>query len=127
MAVGISTYLANKILDHVFRNVTYTPPTTIYWQAHVGDPGPDGTANVSASTTRHATTFNAAASGQITLSNTPEHTLTATETISHATFWDAPTGGNFLYSAQASVAKGGNSGDIIRLASDTISLTPLAA
>lgn len=127
MAAGISSYLANKLLDHAFRNVTYTPPASIWAKMHTGDPGAAGTANASAQTTRVQTTFAAAASGSIPISNTPEFTLNATETISHVSFWDASTAGNFLYSVAASVAKGGVSGDIIRISTNTVGFTPLAA
>lgn len=127
MATGISSYLANKLLDHTFRNTSYTPPTTIYAKLHTGDPGAAGTANASAQTTRIATTFAAAGSGSIAISNTPEFSLTATETISHVSFWDASTGGNFLYSVAASVAKGGTAGDLIRIVTNSIGFTPLAA
>lgn len=127
MAWGISTYLANKLLDHAFRNTSYTSPTTIYAKMHTGDPGAAGTANASGQTTRVATTFTAAASGSIAISNTPEFTLNASETITGVSFWDAPTSGNFLYSAQATVSKGGVSGDIIRISTNTIGFTPIAS
>lgn len=127
MAAGISTYLANKLLDHTFRNVAYTPPATIYAKMHVGDPGAAGTANASAQTTRVATTFAAAAAGAIAISNTPEFTLNATETITHVSFWDASTAGNFLYSVAASVSKSGVNNDIIRISTNTVGFTPLAA
>ncbi|QLF84597.1 hypothetical protein SEA_GAIL_33 [Mycobacterium phage Gail] len=129
MATGVSTYLVNKLLDHTFRGVVYTPPTTIYAQFHTdaGEPGAAGTANVATGATRKATTWNAAASGSIALGGTlPEHTLAATEVLKFVSFWDAPTGGNFLYSAQASVVKGGTSGDIIRVNTNSIGLTPIA-
>jgi hypothetical protein len=127
MARGLSAYLANKLLDHAFRNVTYTPPTTIYAKMHIGDSGGAGTANASAQTTRVAVAWNAAASGSVTLTGTPEFTLNAGETITDCSFWDNPTTGNFLFSAQASVSKAGVSGDIIRISTNTLSLTPLAA
>ncbi|MDG5773965.1 phage tail fiber protein [Mycolicibacterium fortuitum] len=127
MAYGISTYLANKLLDHAFRNTTYTPPATVYARMHTGDPGAAGTSNGSSVTTRYACAWNAASGGSIAMSNTPEHTLGASETITGVSFWDAATSGNFLYSAQASVSKGGVSGDIIRISSNSISFTPLAS
>ncbi|MEN4419760.1 hypothetical protein VXD82_01920 [Mycobacteroides chelonae] len=127
MAWGISSYLANKLLDHICRNVAYTPPATVYAKMHTGDAGAAGTANASSVATRYPCAFNAAASGSITQSNTPEHTLGATETIAGVSFWDAPTGGNFLWSSQATVTKSGASGDIIRINTDTLALTPLAA
>ena len=127
MAEGISAYLANKLLDHTCRNVAYTPPTTIYFQAHVGAPGAAMTANVATNTARVACTFAAAASGSIPLNNAPEHTLGGTNNITHGSFWDAPTAGNPLWSAAASVAKGGVQGDIIRVSTASLSLTPLAS
>ena len=128
MATGLSAYLANALLNHSFRNVAYTPPTAIYAKMHTtaGDPGAAGSANASAQTTRVQTTFAAAASGIILLNNTPEFTLNASENIGYCSFWDNPTAGNFLFSAAAAVVKGGVSGDIIRIATDTISFTPIA-
>lgn len=127
MARGLSSYLANKLLDHAFRNVTYTPPATIYAKMHTADPGAAGATAASAQTTRVAVAWNAAASGAITLTGTPEFTMNASETISDCSFWDNSTAGNFLFSAAASVSKAGVSGDIIRIATNTVSLTPLAA
>ena len=127
MPVGISNYLSNKILDHVCRNAAYTPPATVYARIHTGQPGAAGTANGSSVATRIATTFAAAVAGSISMSNTPEFTLTGTETITHVSFWDAATGGNFLWSSQATVSKGGGSGDIIRVATNTLSLGPIAS
>ncbi|RIR02570.1 hypothetical protein D2E40_13685 [Mycobacteroides abscessus] len=128
MTWGISAYLANKLLDHICRNVAYTPPATVYAKMHTGDPGAAGTANASSVPARYPCAFNAAASGTITQSNTPEHTLGATETIAGVSFWDTPgpTGGNFLWSSQATASKSGASGDIIRINSDSLTLAPLA-
>ncbi|WP_079676424.1 phage tail fiber protein, partial [Mycobacteroides abscessus] len=110
MAWGISSYLANKILDHICRNVAYTPPATVYAKMHTGDPGAAGTANASSVATRYACAFAAAAAGTISQTNTPEHTLGATENIAGVSFWDHPTTGNFLWSSQATVSKSGASG-----------------
>lgn len=129
MTVGITAYLANKLLDHVGRNVAYTPPAVVYAKAHLGDPGATGANNASAQTTRLALSFAAAASGSMSANTTPEWTLNATETITHVSFWDAagPAGGNCLWTAAASVSKGGVNGDIIRIATDTLSFSPIAA
>ncbi|WP_078321195.1 phage tail fiber protein [Mycobacteroides chelonae] len=126
MAWGISSYLANKLLDHICRNVAYTPPATVYAKMHTGDAGAAGTANASSVATRYACAFSAAAAGSISQSNTPEHTLGGTESIAGVSFWDHPTAGNFLWSSQANVAKSGASGDIIRINTDTLALLPLA-
>lgn len=129
MSVGPTAYTVNKVLDHIFRNVIWTPPTVVYFKGHVGDPGAAGAANPAASTTRIAVAFSAAAAGLINLSGSPELTLTATENISHGSIWDAagPAGGNCLWTAAASVVKGGVNGDIIRLTSMQFGIAGLAA
>ncbi|QFG09978.1 head protein [Mycobacterium phage Antsirabe] len=129
MSVGPTAYLVNKLLDHTFRNVPWTPPTVVYFKGHVGDPGAVAANNPAAVTTRIAVSFSAAANGLILLSGTPELTLNATENISHGSLWDAagPAGGNPLWTAAASVVKGGAAGDIIRLTSMQFGFTGLAA
>lgn len=108
---GISSYLANKILDHVFRNVAYTPPTTVYVKQHLDQPGAAGTANPSAVTTRIAATWAAASGGAITLTTTfPVFTETATETERFVSLWDASTSGNFLVSGILTTAVAEQSG-----------------
>ncbi|UXE04407.1 hypothetical protein SEA_FUNSIZED_36 [Mycobacterium phage Funsized] len=127
MAVGPTAYLCNKLLDHTFRGVTYTPPSVVYFRGHVGDPGATGVANPSAQTTRYAVSWTAAASGLIVMTGTPELTLNATETITHGSLWDAASGGNCLWTAQATIAKGGIATDIIRLTGYQLGFTGLAA
>lgn len=127
MAEGISPYLANALLNEVCRAVNWVPPTTVYFQAHTGAPGGAMTANVAANGTRVAVTFSAAASGIINISNAPEHVLGAAQNITHGSFWDSPTAGNPLWSAAASVAKGGVAGDIIRVSTAGLSLGPIAS
>lgn len=127
MAVGPTAYLVNKLLDHTFRGVAWTPPTIVYFRGHKGDPGAVGNSNASAQATRVAVGFAAAAAGAIALAGSPEMTLNATETISHGSIWDAATGGNCLWTAEATVSKGGAAGDIIRLTSMQFGITGLAA
>lgn len=127
MAEGITVYLANKLLDHIGRNVAYTPPAAVYVKAHIGSPGAAGAGNPSLQTTRLAVSFAAAASGSMSANTTPEWTLNATETITHVSFWDASTGGNCMWTAAATVSKGGVNGDIIRIATNVLSFSPIAS
>lgn len=127
MSVGPTAYLVNKLLDHAFRNVVYTPPAVVYFKGHTGDPGATGANNASAQTTRYQVNWAAAASGLILMSNNPELVLNATENISHGSIWDAPTAGNCLWTAAATVTKGGVATDIIRLTSFQLGFTGLAA
>lgn len=127
MTAGISAYLANKLLDHATGRAAFTMPAGVYAKIHTNNPGANGAGNASAQTTRIATTFAAAAAGAIAMNNTPEFTLNATETIRYVTFWDHATAGNFLWSAQATVEKGGANGDIIRIATNSLTLGALAS
>ena len=39
---GMTDYLAEKLLDHVFKNTSYTAPTTVFISLSTSDPGVDG-------------------------------------------------------------------------------------
>jgi hypothetical protein len=130
MAVGLGSTVANAILDALCRSVTWTEPVAFYVKLHLGDPGASGASNAAAETTRKAVTFSAASAGAITNSADIDWTaVAATETVTHISFWDASTAGNFLGSdqlnASASLSAGG---DFTIAAGDLdISLTPIAA
>ncbi|ANU79144.1 hypothetical protein SEA_GARDANN_23 [Mycobacterium phage Gardann] len=128
MTVGIhAVNLANKWLG-ILRGTAFTAPSGIYIQLHKGDPGGAGTANLSAVTTRALATFAAPASGAIALTGTnPSWTMTATETITHISVWDASTSGNFLWSAVLAASKNVQSGDTLTLTTCGLSLGALAA
>lgn len=129
MTVGLATTtLANRILDHLRGSTAWTQPSGLYVKLHIGDPGSAGTSNASAVTTRSQATFAAAASGAIALTGTnPSWTMTASETISHVSVWDASTAGNFLWSVALSASKAVVSSDTLTLTSLGFSLTPLAS
>ncbi|WP_029932500.1 phage tail fiber protein [Nocardia otitidiscaviarum] len=129
MTVGLHTAnLANKILDHLRGGTAWTQPGGIWVKVHTGDPGSAGTANASAVTTRSQATYAAAASGAIALTGTlPSFSMTATETISHVSVWDASTSGNFLWSAQLASSKNVVNGDTLTLTALGVAWAPLAA
>lgn len=127
MTVGLATTtLANNWLN-MLRAVAFTAPAATYIKLHIGDPGAAGTANASAVTTRQAATFSAAASGAIALSNSPSFSMTATETISHISVWDASTAGNLLWTAALTTPKSVVNTDTLTFTSLGVSITPLAA
>lgn len=128
MTVGLgTTTLANKILDHLRGGTAWTQPTSLWVKLHTGDPSV-GTANASAVTTRSQVTFAAAASGAIALTGTsPSWSMTASETISHISVWDASTAGNFLWSAALTTSRAVISGDTLTLSSCGVTLGTLAA
>jgi hypothetical protein len=130
MTVGVSTVnLANAWLN-VLRGTTFTGIANVYVKLHVGDPGSAGGSNAAAgSTTRSAITWSAASSGTLTMTGTaPSWTNGGTsETITHISFWDATTAGNFLGSAALGSGQPWASGNVFTLTAQGWSISPLAA
>lgn len=99
--MDISTYLGNKIIDHIFRNQAFTPPTTIYLSAHTADPGLTGASEVTgAGYARTALELNAAASKASANTNQEQLVMPSSGgpfNIAYLGIWDASTAGNFLF------------------------------
>ena len=127
MPVGLAnTTLANQWLN-MLRAVAFTAPAGTFIKLHTADPGAAGATAPSVVTTRVAATFSAAASGAIALSNAPAFSMTATETISHISVWDAVTVGNLLWTAALTTPRAMLNGDTLTFVTLTVSFTPLAA
>jgi len=98
--MGISTYLANKLLDHVLTGDTYTSPTTLHISLHSADPGLIGSYELSGSAyARITATFDAADGGATQTATELESAMATPSNWSEAThfgIWDAASGGNFL-------------------------------
>lgn len=95
---SFSTAEKNRMLDAHVGRTTMTANAGYYAKLHTGSPGAAGTSNPAGHTARVAVTFGSAASGDA-ISNTAviSHTnLTTAETLTHVSFWDASSGGNFL-------------------------------
>lgn len=97
----VSTYLANKLLDHVLRNVSYTPPATVYLALYTSNPTANdtGTEVSGGSYARVAVTFAAAAARATSNSGTID-TATATASWGTPTYFglrDAAAAGNLLF------------------------------
>ncbi len=132
MTVGLSTVnFANKVLDHMLRQVASTAPAGQFVKLHTADPGSAGATAPSSVTTRPALTYAAAASGSCALTGTapswPPGAGTNGEVVTHVSVWDANTAGNFEYSMALASSKTVNTGDTLTLATATVSLAPLAA
>lgn len=125
MAVGLASATANSLLN-ALRGTSYSV-AAVYVKLHIGDPGAAGTANPAAVTTRNQLTWAAASGGSVSLSSLAAYSMTATETITHISIWDASTAGNFIASGVLSASKAVNSGDTLTFNSLTASFTPLAA
>lgn len=134
MTAGLSaTNTANAWLN-VLRGTsaaTFTAVTTLFVQLHTGDPGANGTANVSSVTTRPSLNYGAASAGsQSAIATLPSWTNwagTNGEVVTHISVWDAASSGNFYYSAALASSKTVNTGDTLSLTALTVSLTPIAA
>lgn len=127
MTTGITSYLANSWLN-LLRGTAFTAPSGLYVKLHVGDPGAAGTANASAVTGRIQGTFAAPAGGAISLTSmASQFAMTATETISHVSVWDAATGGNCLWTAALGAPRNVQSGDQLNLSGATLTLAGFAA
>ena len=112
MAEGLSTGMANAILDALCRSATWTEPAAVHVQLHTGAPGAAGTSNVATETDRVQGTFGDAATGGA-ISNTTALTWTGvagSEDYTHFSAWDSATEGTFLFSGTitASAVVAGN-------------------
>lgn len=125
MTVGLAAATANGFLN-VFRGTTYTG-VTVYMKLHTADPGAAGATAASAVTTRNQVTWNAASAGSMTLSSISGYSMTTGETISHVSFWDASSAGNFLQSAALTTPQAVINGSTLNFTTVTLSFTPIAA
>lgn len=130
MTAGISaTNLANVWLN-ILRNTTGTAIAAVFVKLHTGDPGAAGANNAAVgSTTRPAITWSAASGGSMTITGTsPSWTNGGTtETLSHVSFWDSSSAGNFLGSAALTSTQSWASGNVYTMNTCTWALTPIAA
>jgi hypothetical protein len=127
VATGLHTVnVANKWLDWL-RGTAITAPTGLFLKLHIGDPGAAAATNPSAVTTRNTLTMAAASGGAIALSTLGAYSMTAAETISHFSVWDASTAGNPLFTGALTASKTVASGDSLTFTSLGVSLTPLMA
>ena len=129
MTVGLSAVnTADKLLNTIGRTGTTFTAGSLYVKLHTADPGASGATAASAVTTRYACTFSASSSGSMALTSMGgTWSMTATETISHISLWDASTAGNFLWSVALTASKSVVCGDTLSLTSLTLAFTPIAA
>lgn len=124
MATGISSYLADELLDAVGNNSSFAVGA-VYIKLHIGDPGANGTANPATETTREAASFGASSSGTLTSDADITWTnIAGSEDATYFTAWDSATTGNFLFSGSIN-GNAYTAGDtyVIPSGSLTVSLT----
>lgn len=131
MTAGLKASVANAILDALRDGgASLTVVDDTFVQLHTGDPGANGTANVSVGdTVRDNFDQTAPAAGAMGLTGSnPTFTNGGTsETITHISVWDAVSGGNFLYSVALAASKAWTSGQTLTITTLAAAITPLAA
>lgn len=139
----MSNYLENKLIDFLFRGVSYTPPTTLYIALCTSTPteastgstitevtgGNYGRVAVTSNTTNWSDTSgtnNATSSGTGGTSNSSSiiswTSVTWTATVNSMAICDASTGGNVLFYAPLTASQAVNSGDSISFAINALSI-----
>lgn len=131
MTTGLSSATAQGILNEMCNAGSWTIPTSFWVKLHTGDPGAAGSSNTASNTTRQSAAFaSAAAAGTITTNADVTWTsVSATESYSHVSFWDASSGGNLIATDNLEATRGVTAGDNFTIASGDIdiSLSPIAA
>lgn len=136
---GFSSYLQQKLLDHIFTDAAYTPPATLYIGLASGtasDRDGTGLTEVSTSGTAYArqavtaSTFGAATGTNPSTKTSGTAVPFATATAAYASganitrwvLYDASTAGNLLANGLLTTAKAVASGDTPTLSSGGIVL-----
>ena len=124
-----STYLENKIIDHMLRNQAFTPPTTVYVALFTADNGLEGgtiTGEVSGGAyARQADTLSAASDGESSNSADIEFPTATADwgTITHVALMDAASGGNVLMHSPLDASKTVNNGDTFKINAGDLDIT----
>ena len=122
-----TNYLEDKLLDHVLRNVSYTPATTTYVGLFTAAPTDttSGTEVSGGSYARQALSVTTASAGIVTCSadiNFPQATA-SWGTISHLGVFDALSSGNLLMYTALTTSKTIESGDILKISTNNLTVT----
>lgn len=130
MATGLSSSIANSLLDALCNGTNYTALTQpIYLKLHTGDPGSAGTANAAGNTTRKSVSFGAAASGVCSNDAAISWTsgeVTTSEDYTHWSLWSASTAGTF-YMSGTLTANAVTAGDTFTIAIGDLDLSLVVA
>jgi hypothetical protein len=104
----LTTYAANKLLDHMFKGAVYVQPAAIYMSLHTATPGDTGASEVTGGSYARqnvTATYDPAAFKVKLNSNAVSWANMPAVTVTHVGIWDAATAGNPLEWASLSVSK----------------------
>ncbi len=125
--MSASNYLENKVLDHVLGSSAYAQPSALYVALSTGSFNDDntGTELTGNGYSRKVVTFGTASGGSISSnSNVEFDTATGDQgTISHFGIFDASSGGNLLYHGAFSASKVISTGDVLKIASGSLTVS----
>ncbi len=124
----ITNFLEKKILDHVLKTASYSPPATVYVGLSTADPTHDGSGWADPTYTgyaRKAISFGAAASKSIAQNATVnfDPCTAGSSTAAYWGIWDQLTGGNLLAYGALSLSKDIEVGNTPSLASGQVTVT----
>lgn len=123
MALGLSSTVANALLDALGNATNYTAPTAVWIKLHTADPGAAGTSNAATETTRKQASFAAASGGSMASDAAISWTnIAGSQDATHFSAWDASTSGNFLFSGTIT-ANAYTAGDTYTVASGALTVS----
>lgn len=140
---AMSDYLENKLIDHVLRAQTFTPPATLYFALLTAAPNDAGggtevagnnyarvgvTASLAnfAGTQSAGSTAASSGTGGQTSNNAAINFPTPSGswgTVTHWAIYDASSAGNLLFHAALTASKAINSGDTVSFAIGAMTVT----
>ena len=124
---AMSDYLELKFLDHFTGTASTSAPAAVYLGLSTASMNDDnsGTELTGNNYSRKAVTFAAAASGSISSNAAVEFDAASGSwgTVSHWAIYDASSSGNQLFHGAFTVAKAIGSGDILKVASGSVTIT----
>ena len=124
---AMSNYLENALINATLRNTSYTSPAAVYVALFTTDPTDAGTGTevTGGSYARQAATFTSPSNGSSTLAaDVTFPTATGNwGTVTHFGIYDASTAGNLLYHGALNNSKNIQTGDILRIQVNNLTVT----
>jgi hypothetical protein len=121
-----SSYVDNKLIDHLLGSATYTKPSALYVALFVGNPASGGTEVTTSGSAyvRQSAAFTISTNSASNTAAIEYPTATSSwGTIDYIAIYDASSAGNQLVSAALSSAKTIASGDVLRIPASNLSVT----
>jgi len=124
---AMSDYLELKFLDHFTGTASTSAPSAVYLGLSTGSMADDnsGTELTGNNYSRKAITFASASGGSISTNAAVEFDAATGSwgTVSHWAIYDASSGGNQLFHGAFTTGKAIGSGDILKVASGSLTIT----